>query len=113
MLFYNFEALFVASRGNSDKIVSYYHRTATRSYTQPNFIVNSKVLVDTFWLSPRQKAEYLALLSLRDYGDYVETGYTGYKLYNLPPWIPIEVAKNHPLIQLTDKEIIFTKEENK
>ena len=75
-----------------------------------NFIVKPEALVDAFWLSDRDKAEYLGICSLRSYDDYINHGDVDLDLDLIPHWVSLDVIKSHPLIKLTETKIILLKE---
>lgn len=84
-----------------------YFKEAT---TGVNFIVNPKALVDAFWLTDRDKAEYLGICSLRSYDDYLNFNEVDLSLDLIPNWVPLSVIKNHPLTKTTNSKIILLKE---
>lgn len=106
MKFYNFETLWIISHGNPTRLVEYF-KDSTKG---ENFMVNPKALVDAFWLTDRQRAEYIGICALRNYSDYIREGEVNLLLDFIPPWIPMEVIENHPLTQLTNTHIILLKE---
>lgn len=106
MKFYSYENIYIAAHGNPDKMLELFYREATGD----NFIRNPKALVEAFWVSNQHKSEYLGLCSFRSYSEYLRTGEVDLSLDLLPPWVPIQVVKENPLVQLTDNKIIFIKE---
>lgn len=107
MRFFNYETLFLAARGDPTKIVKYFCEGKTSGR---NWMINPNAIVEAGFLSEQVKAEYIGLCSLRNYEEYVHNNIVDLPLDRLPPWIPIEVVKTNPLIQLTDSKIIFLKE---
>lgn len=105
---FNYETLFIASHGNSSKLLALFY--SDRAANGNSFMLNPSALAQVFWASDRQKAEYIGLCSLRSYAKYLETGNPNLSIASLPPWVPLQVAQQNPLIKLTDKEIIFLKE---
>jgi hypothetical protein len=106
MKFYNYETLWILSHGNPSKLFDYFKKSTVGD----NFIVNPKVLVDSFWLTDRQRAEYLGICALRSYSDYVQNKEVNLTRDFIPPWVPLEVIEKHPLIKLTNTQIILLKE---
>jgi hypothetical protein len=103
---FDYEKLFILAHGRPSFIVDYYKQ----STTGPNFIVNPRALVEGFWLTDRQKAEYLGICALRSYEDYRFAGETDLSIDSIPSWVPLAVVKENPLIQLTETKLIFLKE---
>jgi hypothetical protein len=106
MKLFNYEEIWLASHGDSTKMLEAFKNSDSGN----DFIANQKALVDAFWVSDRHKAEYLGLCALRSYTNYVDNNEVDLSLDLLPPWVPIEVVKENPLVQLTDNKIIFIKE---
>lgn len=106
MKFFTYEDLFLLSHGNATLLLEYFKD----SKDGIDFIVNPKALVDAFWVSDRHKAEYLGICALRSYDDYVNYEQVDLSLDLIPPWVPLDVIKDNPLIKLTDNKIILIKE---
>lgn len=107
MKFFNYEAIYMASHGNPDRIVEYFILNQSKGN---NFLVNPRELANSFWVSNRHKAEYLGFASFRNYDSYLSTGLVDLPIIYLPPWVPISLAKENPLLTVTDKYIKFDKE---
>jgi hypothetical protein len=105
MKFFNYEKIYLASVANPTLMLDYFRASNTGN----NFIVNPRVLSD-FWVSDRHKAEYLGFCSLRPYNDYVTHKIVDLKIQDLPPWVPLEIAKENPYLTVTNTQIIFEKE---
>jgi hypothetical protein len=103
---FDYEAIFILAHGRPSLIVDFYKG----STAGPNFIINPKALVGSFWLTDRQKAEYLGICALRSYEDYRFTGEANLSIDSIPSWVPLAVIKENPLIQLTETKLIFLKE---
>ena len=109
MLWFNYEKLFIASRGDCATIIKLLQEKAT---TGINWIINDYiVLQNTQGVSIQQLAEYVGLCSLRKYSDYTVYGNKDLDLECVPPWIPSEVIYTNPLLKVTNKQIIFIYEE--
>jgi len=106
MKFYDYEKLWILSHGNPTALLSYFRESSKGV----NFIVNQKALVDAFWLTDREKAEYLGICSLRSYDDYLNYNEVDLSLDLIPDWVPLSVIKNHPLTKPTNSKIILLKE---
>jgi hypothetical protein len=106
MKLFDYEKIFLLSHGRPKQLLEFFHEFNTG----PNFIVNPKALVDGFWLTDKQKAEYLGICSLRSYEDYKTKGTTNLDIDIIPQWVPLEVIRSNPLINVTENKIIFLKE---
>jgi len=106
MKHFNYEDIFILSHGNPSLLLDYY-RDSTEGI---NFIVNPKALVDAFWVSDKHKAEYLGICALRSYDDYLNNKEVDLHIDLIPPWVPIEVIKDNPLVTTTETKIILSKE---
>lgn len=107
MKFFNYETIYMAAHGNPDKMMELFITTNTIGV---NFLVNPRGLANSFWVSNRHKAEYLGFCSLRAYEKYLTSGEVNLSLADLPPWVPIAIAKDNPLLTVTNTQIIFNKE---
>jgi len=107
MKFFNYEALWILSHGNPTLMLKYFKL----SNSGENFIVNQRALVDAFWLTDRQKAEYLGICSLRSYDDYLINKEVNLNRDLIPVWVPDSVITTNPLIQPTNTQIILLKEQ--
>lgn len=103
---FDYEQLYIASHGDPSLILHYFKL----SNEGVNFILNPKALVDAFWLTDRDRAEYLGICALRSLDDYLNTGDVDLSLDLIPPWVSLEVIKQNPLIQLTETKIKLLKE---
>jgi hypothetical protein len=77
---FDYEAIFILAHGRPSLIVDFYKG----STAGPNFIINPKALVGSFWLTDRQKAEYLGICALRSYEDYRFTGEANLSINSIP-----------------------------
>ncbi len=99
---FSYEQLFLMSQGDSVNLLKYFkdHHTKGGDYIQNERIVTDNPLnLEDYIL-----AEYLGLCSLRNYPE------KDLSLDLLPPWIPIEVVIENPLIKLKDRTIMFIHE---
>lgn len=112
MKFFNYEYLYIASHGNPSELIRLF-KECDNVENSTDFIINPKALVDSFWVSDKLKAEYLGLCALRNYEDYSIYKDKDLSLDLIPQWVPLQVIKENPLVQLTDNKLIFIKEENK
>lgn len=118
MIFFNYERIYVLAKANPDMIISYFIDLAKEPLLNevligPSFIINEGIVVNNpYRLSKQQLAEYLGILSLRNYADYKFTKDASLDLLLFPPWIPKDVVQTNPLIAITATKLIFS-EENK
>lgn len=99
MLFYDYRKIYVISYGDPDLMLKYLPLVTGRDY-----IFNQSVLYDRS-ITSLHKAEYLGLLSLRSSNTSDRMN-----LDEVPPWIPKAVLEGNPLIQITNKHLIYTNE---
>lgn len=103
---FNYEKIYMAAHGNPTRLLTLF----AASTSGPNFIVNPRELANAFWVPDRLKAEYLGLCSLRSYEQFLYNGTVDLPLLELPPWVPLKVVKENPLVTVTNTHIIFNKE---
>ena len=103
---FNYESIFILAHGDPTKMLHYFKESSVGI----NFIVNPKALVDAFWVTDRQKAEYLGICALRSYSDYQTKGEVDLSLDLVPNWVSLDIIKQNPLIQLTETKIRLLKE---
>lgn len=96
----------MAAHGNPDIMMQLYLLNTGGD----NFLINPKGLETSFWVPNRFKAEYLGFASFRSYDDYKSKGLIDLEISRLPPWVPLQVAQQNPLLTVTDKYIKFNKE---
>lgn len=117
MVFYDFEKMWIVSGGNSDLMLLYFKALVRGdSFALPlkgeNFIVNEKIVTQNpEKFSNRELAEYLGLCALRNYSNYRIHGITSLELEYVPNWIPANVVRSNPLINLNKSTIYFINEE--
>lgn len=76
-----------------------------------SFILNESTIVDNpNKLSNRQLAEYLGILSLRNYTEYKFTNDPSLDMQYVPVWIPRLVIDTNPLIAINKSKLIFKEE---
>lgn len=113
MLFFDYEKIFLVSKGNSNIMVNLIRRMvddpdAHRMLNGSSYILNESVIVyNPNKLSNRQLAEYLGLCSLRNYAEYKFSGDSTLDMQQLPPWIPREVIETNPLIVINKSKLNF------
>lgn len=118
MIFYNFESLYIISGGNSDLLIKYFNTLCETPYMAKaligsSFILNPTVILhNQFNLTNQQLAEYLGVLSIRNYTNYTLNGETSLDIVLVYPWIPRAVLESNPLIEIKQNKLHFTQEEN-
>lgn len=116
MMFFDYEKIYLLSRGNSDLIVKLFNRMLTEPEAHKllvgsSFILNELVISDNSRKLPnRQLAEYLGLLSLRNYAEYKFTNDPSLDMQYVPIWIPRIVIDTNPLIAINQSKINFIEE---
>lgn len=105
MRFFDYEKIYLAAVGNPTLMLDYFRSDRTGR----NWILNPRVLAEP-WVSDRLKAEYLGFCSLRPYNDYVTHKKVDLLISDLPPWVPLELARENPYLTVTNTHIIFNKE---
>lgn len=109
MKFFDYQKLYEEAKGDCARIIKLFNKSPSIG---PNFIVNPYVLRDDLGYSIRARAEYLGLCALRRYDNYIYADEVDLAGYLLPPWIPLIVVQQNPLITLTDTKLIFNKEKD-
>ena len=116
MLFFDYEKIFLVSKGNSNIMVNLIRRMydepeAHKMLGGSSYILNEKVIVfNTYKLTNRQLAEYLGVLSLRNYAEYQVSGDSSLDMQIIPPWVPKVVFENNPLIAINKSKLTFIEE---
>lgn len=116
MLFYDYEKIYILARGNSSLIVQIIRRMvddpeAHVMLTGRSFILNENTIVyNKRKLSDRQLAEYLGLLSFRNYAEYSFSKDASLDMQYIPPWVPRAVIEHHPLIAINKSKLTFIEE---
>ena len=106
MKFFDYEKIFLLSHGKPSLLLEYFQE----SKEGINFIVNPRAIVANPWVSDKHKAEYLGICALRSYDDYLNSKQTDLHIDLIPPWVPMQVITENPLIKLTNTKIILLKE---
>ena len=109
MLFFNYTNLYFLASGDCKRIVKLL--LLQSEYPIPelhgrNYIRNLEVIRDETF-SYRERAEYVGILSYRNHPS--EMFYKQYHLNldDLPPWIPLQVVKENPLVTIEGGRILF------
>lgn len=116
MLFFDYEKIYILAAGKSNLIVKYLKNIKHKpeQYTAligNSFIINEEiVLFNKYMLSPQQLAEYLGILSIRSYQNYLVSNDSSLDIQLLYPWIPREVVETNPLIAIKQNKLIFIEE---
>lgn len=107
MIFFNYEKLFLASRGDSKTIVKHF---INKSTTGINWIINETPIV-TGMFDDRVLAEYIGLCSLRNFSDFALFKNKDLDIFMIPDWIPDQVISENPLVKIENTKLIFLFEE--
>lgn len=108
MVFFNYEKLFLASRGDSKTIVKHFLKKSTVGI---NWIINDSIIQSNLY-TDQMKAEYLGLCALRNYSDFSLYKNKDLDLYMIPDWIPEIVILNCPFVKIDKTKLIFLYEGN-
>lgn len=109
MKFFDYKRLYEEAGGDSTKIVRLFQKAPSEGTA---FIINPHIVREGMGYSNRVLAEYLGLCALRRYDNYVYFNEVDLPIYLLPPWIPLNVVQENPLIKLTEQKIEFKEEKD-
>ena len=112
MLFFNYTNLFFLASGDCKRIVKLLLLQSEHPIPElhgRNYIRNLEVLRDETF-SYRERAEYLGVLSYRHHPEEMFYRKTWLDIADLPPWIPLLVLEENPLIKIDKGKILFTHE---
>ena len=109
MLFFNYTNLFFLASGDCTKVVKLL--LLQEEYPIPemhgrNYIRNLEPIKDDSF-SYRERAEYIGICSMRNHTDELFYNKTWLNIVDLPPWIPLLVLEENPLITLEGGRILF------
>ena len=112
MLFFNYTHLYFMASGDCERIVKLL--LLQKEYPIPelhgrNYIRNLEPIKDDSF-SYRERAEYLGILSYRHHPEEMFYRKTWLEVADLPPWIPLLVLEENPLITLEGGKILFPHE---
>lgn len=113
MLFYSYQNLFFLAGGDCERIVKLLLLQEEHPIPElhgRNYIRNLEVLKDETF-SYQQRAEYIGLCSYRNHTDELFYGKTWLDVSDIPPWIPLLVLEDNPLITLEGGKILFPYED--
>lgn len=113
MIFFNYTNLFFLASGDCKRIVKLLLLQSEHPIPElhgRNYIRNLEPIKDDSF-SYRERAEYVGLLSMRNHTDELFYKKTGLELADLPPWIPLLVLEENPLITLEGGRILFPYED--
>lgn len=109
MLFFNYTNLYFMASGDCERIVKLL--LLQKEHPIPelhgrNYIRNLEPLKSESY-SWREKAEYLGILSYRHHPEEMFYRKTWLELADMPPWIPLSVIKENPLVTIEGGRILF------
>lgn len=105
MVFFNYEKLFLASRGDSKTIVTHFKNKSTVGI---NWVLNEDIILNNIGKVPdKTLAEYIGLCALRNYSDFSLYGSKDLDLYMIPDWIPEQVIQENPFVKITENKLLF------
>ena len=109
MLFFNYQNLYFMTSGDCKRIVKLLLLQSVHPIPElhgRNYIRNLEPIKDDSF-SYRERAEYLGVLSYRHHPEEMFYKKTWLELADLPPWIPLLVLEDNPLITLEGGKILF------
>ena len=112
MLFFNYTNLFFLASGDCKRIVKLLLLQSVHPIPElhgRNYIRNLEVLRDETF-SYQERAEYIGICSIRNHTDELFYKKTWLELADLPPWIPLLVLEENPLIKIDKGKILFPHE---
>ncbi|ATS94083.1 hypothetical protein P13BB106kb_p099 [Pectobacterium phage DU_PP_V] len=116
MLFFNYEKIYILSKGNPQLIVQCLSNLVSNPEANEllvgnSFIVNENVIINNpYNLSALELSEYLGILSFRNYSDYHTQKITSLDIQSVPLWIPKLVITTNKLIEINRDKLIFIEE---
>ena len=113
MLFFNYQNLYFMASSDCKKIVKLLLLQAQNPIPElhgRSFVRNLEPLLSDEY-SWQEKAEYVGILSYRNHPS--EMFYKQYHLNldDLPPWIPLQVVEENPLVTIEGGRILFPYED--
>lgn len=115
MLFFSYDKIYLLARGNPSKMVYLFHQLRTKEFgaketlSGNNWIIYPEKLTYTS-ATHVQVAEFLGLISFRNYADYRCTGKTELSVRDLPSWIDLKILSPSTLWKLQGDTIVFPTE---
>lgn len=113
MIFFNYSAIYLLSKGDSTLIIKYLQAMVRGRYPNLkglNYLRNTSILFSSNF-TDRQKAEFVGICSLRPYSDYKLHKETKLHISRIPPWVSKSIVKTNPLIEIKQPYLIFKTEE--
>lgn len=116
MIFFDYEKIYILSKGNPKLIVQCLENLvlepeANKLLVGHSFIINESIITyNPFKLPYLMLAEYLGVLSFRNYSDYTLTGSSSLDIQSVPLWIPKQVITTNKLITIDRDKLIFNEE---
>lgn len=104
MLLFDYEKCFLLTGGNIKWMIP-----KIKTVAGYDFIKNPEVLDDSNY-TLRDRVEYAALCSLRNYTDYSNNGILYLDRDYVPPWVPEQILANNKLIKLHNNYIELIRE---
>ena len=112
MLFFNYSNLFFLAGCDCGKIVNLLLLQEKHPIPElhgRNYIRNLEPIKSEDYTS-RNKAEYIGICSYRNHTDELFYGKTWLDIADLPPWLPLQVVEENPLIKIDKGKILFPHE---
>ena len=109
MLFFNYTNLYFLASSDCQKIVKLLllqEKNPIPELHGRSYIRNLEPIKDDSF-SYRERAEYLGILSYRHHPEEMFYRKTWLELTDMPPWIPLQVIEENPLITIEGWKILF------
>lgn len=113
MLFFNYQNLFFMASGDCKRIIKLLllqEELPIPELHGRSYIRNLEPIKDDSF-SYRERAEYLGILSYRHHPEELFYRKTWLELADMPPWIPLLVLEENPLITIEGGKILFPYED--
>lgn len=109
MLFFNYSNLFFMASSDCKRIVKLLllqEKHPIKELVGRSYIRNLDPIKDDSF-SYRERAEYLGVLSYRHHPEELFYRKTWLEIVDMPPWIPLSVLEENPLITIEGGRILF------
>lgn len=100
MIFYSYEDLFIAARGNASLMIRYLDFSTGYDFLVEDYPLYLDVDI-------QYKAEYLGIAALRGIDYYMMTRDSSLSIEYIPPEYDLNLIKNNPLIKVEGDIITF------
>jgi hypothetical protein len=115
MVRYNYDKIWILSRGDSNLIVHYFKQLVNKEgeYTAllgDNYMISPNIIMNNTRYPARVLAEYIGLCALRPYSAYAYQGIVSLPLEYCPSYIAKTVVDSCPWVHLKGSRLEFPRE---